>query len=130
MQNEVAANVVSKLQMIEILDEGIQTIDAMRKASPVVNALEQVQLASAWVRMLELKERFEELKTILSRTDASSRIIPCGKHKGRSIDDMTRTEVHTLWAAWNGFEHKKADPFFTVILERLVELEKKGKVKF
>jgi uncharacterized protein (DUF3820 family) len=46
-------------------------------------------------------------------------VIPSGKHKGRALDTMTDTEVHTLWAGWNGSPNLKKTEFFRVIVSEI-----------
>lgn len=54
-----------------------------------------------------------------------STIIPLGKHKGRDIAQMSHSEVHILWAAWNGFDHLRGHQFFNVIISELDKWSKK-----
>lgn len=48
-----------------------------------------------------------------------TRVIPSGKHKGRTLDTMTDTEVQTLWAGWNGSPNLKKTEFFRVIVSEI-----------
>lgn len=43
-------------------------------------------------------------------------IIPSGRMKGRALEDLTKAEHHTLWAAWNGSPRLKSSAFFQLIL--------------
>lgn len=44
-------------------------------------------------------------------------IIPSGRMKGRALEDLSKAEHHTLWAAWNGSPRLKASAFFQLILD-------------
>jgi len=48
-----------------------------------------------------------------------TRVIPSGKHKGRALDTMSDSELHTFWAAWNGSPKLSKTEFFRVIVSEI-----------